>query len=64
MRNTAKTMKSKYGDDYFAKIGSMGGKKKVKTKGFGSMSPEKRSAAGRKGGKVSKRTRASDYLED
>lgn len=54
-----KTMKQKYGDDYFVKLGAKGGSAyKTKPHGFMTMSPEKRSAAGRKGGVISKRGKA------
>ncbi len=47
--------KEKYGDDFYQKIGSIGGKKKV-PKGF-ALNRELAKAAGRKGGKISKRTK-------
>lgn len=52
----AATNKEKHGADYYKKIGAMGGAKKV-AKGFACMSPEKRSAAGAKGGRISRRTK-------
>jgi len=51
---TAITNKAKYGEDYYKNIGSKGGKKKNPLKGFGS-NRELASAAGSKGGKISKR---------
>ncbi len=53
-KKASNKIKSKYGEDFFAKIGSRGGKAKV-PKGFAKMPLEKRIAAGRKGGKKSKR---------
>ena len=49
------TIKENYGSDFFVKIGSLGGKVCV-PKGF-AMSKERASAAGRKGGKISRRTK-------
>lgn len=46
--------KEKYGEDFYKRIGTKGGKKGGK-KGFACMSAEKRAAAGRKGGKRSTR---------
>lgn len=52
----SKTNKRKYGDDYYARIGSIGGRAvATKPKGFAAMSLEKRQEAGRKGGKISRR---------
>jgi general stress protein YciG len=48
--------------DYYSVIGSIGGSKRTKNtknKGFASMTPEQRSAAGRKGGAVSRVKRDS-----
>lgn len=50
----AKANKERYGSDWYAKIGSIGGKK-GHTGGFASMPIEKVREAGRKGGKKSKR---------
>ena len=47
----AKTNKKLYGDDFYRKMGSIGGKAKG-LKGFALMSREKRVAAGKIGGKV------------
>lgn len=55
------TNKRKYGEDYYAKIGSMGGKVKNPNKGFGSKTPEQRREAGRKGGAISKRGKSIEY---
>lgn len=56
----AETNKLKYGEDYYKKIGSMGGKGdrgQRQDKGFGSMDPKKHEAASRKGGRISKRVK-------
>ena len=52
-------IKETYGDDFYANIGREGGKRRV-AKGFAKMAPEKRSAAGRKGGKISKRRKTNE----
>lgn len=49
------TIKEKYGDMYFCLIGHMGGSKTGVVKGFAAMTPEKRAAAGAKGGRISRR---------
>ena len=54
-RKAANTNRQRHGDDFYARIGSMGGRKTDVAKGFAAMSPEKRSAAGRKGGRRSSR---------
>lgn len=51
----ATTNKEKYGSDFYRIIGAKGGKVKSSRKGFGGMSPEKRSEAGRLGGQRSRR---------
>lgn len=52
---------AKYGADFYRRIGSLGGKKGDPHKrGFAVMSPEKRSAAGRKGGAISRRRKRQD----
>ena len=56
-KKAAATNKSKYGNDWYSKIGSMGGKAHV-IKGFALMTPEKHAEASRKGGKISKRGKA------
>jgi general stress protein YciG len=48
-RKTGDTIKQRYGEDFFQKIGAKGGKVKV-TKGFGAATPEQRREWGRKGG--------------
>lgn len=52
--NAAKTNKQRYGDDFYQKIGAMGG---AKSRGGGfANDPELAREAGRKGGKASRRT--------
>lgn len=51
---SARIIKEKYGSDFYKQIGAKGGKNGHGT-GFAMMSPVKRRAAGRKGGKISKR---------
>lgn len=50
----AATNRLMHGDDFYKRIGSKGGKVKNPNKGFG-FSHERAVAAGRKGGKISKR---------
>lgn len=50
---TAQTLKAKYGDDYFSKMGRKGGQL-GHTGGFAS-NPELAKIAGKKGGSISKR---------
>lgn len=50
-----KTLKEVHGADFFARIGSIGGKACV-PKGF-AMNKKRASEAGRKGGKISRRTK-------
>ena len=45
-----------YGEEFYSSIGRKGGKRRV-AKGFAKMDPEKRSAAGRKGGKLAREGR-------
>lgn len=52
----AQKNKEKYGDDWYQRIGSLGGKKGT-TGGFYA-NPELAREAGRKGGKISKRGKA------
>ena len=52
----AKTIKELYGEDFYAKIGAKGGK--LGTTGGFYANRELAREAGRKGGKVSKRTKA------
>lgn len=54
-KKAAAANKKKYGDNFYARIGSKGGRKTDVIKGFAAMSPEERSAAGRKGGLRSSR---------
>lgn len=51
---SSQTNKRKYGDNWYERIGSIGGKAHV-PKGFALMSKDKRIEAGRKGGAISKR---------
>jgi hypothetical protein len=51
----ANTNKAKYGADFYAKIGAMGGKK-GRTGGFFA-NPELARRAGAKGGRISRRTK-------
>lgn len=73
-KNAAKRNKELYGEDFYVRIGQMGGKL-GRTGGFGSMNrgkdgltgPERASVAGKKGGIISKRgqrTRFSKVIED
>lgn len=57
-KKTAKTNYKRYGKDFYARIGAMGGSAKTNVpKGFAAMDPEKRKEAGRKGGQRSRRTK-------
>jgi hypothetical protein len=58
-RNAARSNKDRYGMDYYSQIGIKGGSVKGIKKGFATFSKEKISAAGRKGGYVSSRSRAT-----
>jgi general stress protein YciG len=51
----ANTNKAKYGPDFYAKIGAIGGKK-GRTGGFFA-NPELARIAGKKGGRISRRTK-------
>lgn len=53
-RAAAATNKSKYGEDFYGRIGSKGGKKEV-PKGFATMDRSKHIAASVKGGTISRR---------
>ena len=55
----AKTNKEKYGDDFYKRLGQMGGMKKVK-KGFAT-NPELARKAGSKGGTISRRKSAKKW---
>ena len=58
-KKTGATNKRKYGDDYYAKIGALGGKKGKGHKfAHGKVDP---SVAGAKGGAISKRGKSIDY---
>ena len=54
-KNAAKTNKAKYGNDFYARIGAIGGRK-GHTGGFYA-NRELARIAGAKGGKISKRTK-------
>ena len=51
------TNKEKYGDDFYKRIGAVGGSVKG-VKGFAAVPREKRVESGRKGGKISRRGKA------
>lgn len=53
---TVAVIKETYGEDFFKRIGSKGGKW-TGVKGFAAMTPEQRREAGRKGGTLSRRNR-------
>jgi len=50
------TIIERYGPDYYKNMGRRGGLKKGVKKGFACMTPEQRIEAGRKGGRISRRT--------
>lgn len=52
----AATNIGKYGEDFYKRIGSLGGQRKV-PKGFALMDKEKVSLAGQKGGSISRKHR-------
>lgn len=55
-KNAAKTIKAKYGEDFYKRIGAQGGAAKTdKPKGFATMDTERLKAISRKGGFVSRR---------
>ena len=54
-KNVSKSLRAKYGDDYWKKMGAIGGKVKV-PKGF-AVRRDLAVSAGRKGGKVSRRVK-------
>ena len=61
---TAKTIKAKYGEDYYAKIGSKGGaQNRPETRAF-RKNPELARIAGAKGGRKSKRTKGESYEKE
>jgi hypothetical protein len=51
------TNRERHGDDFYKKIGSLGGQKKGIKKGF-AFNPALASIAGAKGGRISRRTEA------
>jgi len=55
IQQAVETTKQRYGKDFYSKIGAIGGKKKV-PKGF-AVNIELARQAGRRGGKISKRTK-------
>ena len=55
IQQAVETTKKRHGKDFYSKIGTIGGKKKV-PKGF-AVNIELARQAGRKGGKISKRTK-------
>lgn len=58
-RAAAQTNKARHGEDFYIRIGTVGGKAAYKgKKGFAAMPPEVRAAAGAKGGRVSRRPKA------
>lgn len=67
-RQARDTNKAKYGEDWYARIGAMGGKK-GRTGGFASdkvgedglTGKQRAITAGAKGGTISKRTKKEDY---
>lgn len=59
--NAKKTNLERHGDDFFKRIGSIGGSARVSTKGFGA-NPERARLAGIKGGSRSRRGKASETL--
>lgn len=58
-KKAKKTLYKKHGKGFFARIGRIGGRN-GHTGGFASMPPEKVKAAGRKGGKISRRGKAKN----
>lgn len=55
-RKTAETIRKKYGDDYYERIGALGGKKSIGG-GFSAATPEQRREWGKLGGQRSRRTK-------
>lgn len=54
-RQTAETNKSKYGEEYYATIGAIGGSAEAKKpKGLAALSPERRREIAAQGGKAGK----------
>lgn len=57
-KRAAETNKRKYGADWYQRIGSLGGKADtLMPKGFAAAPKEKRIEWGRKGGRISRRTK-------
>lgn len=54
----AATIKEKHGEDFFKKVGAIGGTAKSPNKGFGA-DRERAKLAGIKGGKISRRGKAN-----
>lgn len=54
----AEENKRKYGEDFYKRIGAIGGSKKVK-KGFATLSYERVAELGSKGGTISRRRKAN-----
>ena len=54
----AATIKEKHGEDFFKKVGAIGGAAKSPNKGFG-VDRERAKLAGIKGGKISRRGKAN-----
>jgi hypothetical protein len=60
----AQTIKERYGEGHYQKIGALGGKAAYTGKrGFASMTPEQRRAAGSKGGSKSRLNRGFENPE-
>lgn len=65
-RKAAETNLKRHGKNFYAEIGRKGGSKgraDGAVKGFAAMTPEKRRAAGAKGGKISRRGPAKKTVE-
>lgn len=66
--NRIETIKAKYGEDYFKKLGAKGGKKTNPNKGFGCSSAGEDGMTGRdraiKGGKISRRTKRKEEVNN
>ena len=64
-RKTGKTLKERYGKDYFQKLGHKGGSAEYTgKKGFASVTPEQRREWGRIGGQKSKKGVQSAIKKD
>ena len=63
-RKAAQTNKKRYGEDYYKKLGKLGGTTPKKHGGgFAVMDPEKHKAASSKGGSKSRRPRTTAWVE-